>query len=344
MIRSGIRTFTLLFALAALVPKVAAAQTATPAAPALRASITVTGPVVRIGDLIENAGAVADVAIFRSPDLGTRGAVSTDSIVEAIRPHQLVDIDTRGLSEVVVTRASRAISAQEITASIAQALAGQYGLGEARNISVTFDRDVRMLQVEANATGELQVLSLNYDSRTARFDATLDLPTSAELHRQPARFIGTAIETVAAVAVDHPVEHGEVLKLSDLTILRRPKSEGGAISDIADVVGLTPRHELRPGQPLHVADLMKPEIVQRNDSVTIVYEAPGIVLTLRGQAQEPGALGDSINVMNAESKRVVQGVISAPGRITVRAATTRLVENTSAPLVVPPSAPQKDAE
>ena len=64
---------------------------------------------------------------------------------------------------------------------------------------------------------------------------------------------------------------------------------------------------------------MKPEIVQRNDTVTIVYQAPGIVLTLRGQAQEAGALGDTISVLNVESKRIVQGVISAPGRVTVGA-------------------------
>jgi flagella basal body P-ring formation protein FlgA len=334
MIGPGIRILALLFALAALFPGSAAAQTA---APALRANVTVTGGVVRIGDLVENAGAVADIPIFRSPDLGTRGTVSTESIVEAIRPHQLVDIDTRGLAEVIVTRASRAIPAQEISARIARALSGQYGMGDAQNISVSFDRDVRTLQVEPSAIGELQVLNLTYDSRTTRFDVTLDLPSSAELHRQPARFSGTAIETVAAVTVEHPVEHGEVLKESDLTVLRRPKSEGAAISNIADAVGLAARHELRPGQPLHSADLMKPDIIQRNDTVSIIYEAPGIVLTLRGQAQASGALGDSIGVLNADSKRVVQGVITAPGRVTVSATETRIVDNRPAPTVVAPS-------
>ena len=66
------------------------------------------------------------------------------------------------------------------------------------------------------------------------------------------------------------------------------------------VVGLAARHPLRPDQPLRMADLMKPEIVARNDTVTIVYQAPGIVLTLSGQAQEAGALGDTIGVLNAE--------------------------------------------
>jgi flagellar basal body P-ring formation protein FlgA len=337
MIRSGIRVLSLLFALATLSPVAVTAQIAPlNAVPALRANVTVTGDVVTIGDLIENAGAATDVPIFRSPDLGTRGVVSTAKIVEAIRPHQLIDIDTRGLAEVVVTHASRAISAQEISATIAETLAAQYGLGDAKDISVTFDRDVHTLQVEPTATGDLQVISLAYDPHTTRFDVTFDLASSSVLHRQPARFFGTAIETVAAVAVEHPIERGQIIKQSDLTILRRPKSETGAISKIAEVIGLAARQELRPGQPLHSADLTKPAVVQRNDTVTIVFQAPGLVLTLRGVAQEGGAIGDSIGVLNADSKRVVQAQVTAPGRVSVSAVTTRVVENTS-PMVVSPS-------
>jgi flagella basal body P-ring formation protein FlgA len=253
--------------------------------------------------------------------------VATDRIVEAIRPHQLIDIDTRGLTEVIVTRVSRTITAQEISARISQALSGHFSLGEARNVTVYFDRDIRALQVEPDATGELQVLSLTYDPRTTRFDVTFDLPSSASLHRQPARYTGTAMETVPAVTVQRPVEHGEVLKESDLTIVRRPKTESAAITDMSAVVGLAARHPLRPDQPLHMADLMKPEIVARNDTVTIVYQAPGLMLTLSGQAQEAGALGDTIGVLNVESKRIVQGVISAPGRVTIAALTTRVVDN-----------------
>jgi flagella basal body P-ring formation protein FlgA len=337
MIRSRIRVLSLLFALTALSPVVATAQIASlNAVPALRANITVTGDVVTIGDLVENAGAATDVPIFRSPDLGTRGVVPTAKIVEAIRPHQLIDIDTRGLAEVVVTHASRAISVQEITATIAEALSAQYGLGDAKDISVTFDRDVHTLQVESTATGDLQVISLAYDPHTTRFDVTFDLASSSVLHRQPARFFGAAIETVAAVAVDHPIERGQIIKQSDLTILHRPKSETGAISNIAEVVGLAARQELRPGQPLHSADLTKPAVVQRNDTVTIVFQAPGLVLTLRGVAQEGGAIGDSIGVLNADSKRVVQAQVTAPGRVSVSSVTTRVVENTS-PMVVSPS-------
>jgi len=324
----------LVLALLALFARQAGAQDAQPA-PALRANVTVTGEIVRIGDLVENAGAVADVPIFRAPDLGTRGAVTTERILAAIQPHQLVGVDTRGLSEVLVTRASRAITAQEISARVAQALAGQYGLGEARNIAVSFDRAVHTLHIEAGAAGELEVVALAYDPRTTRFDVSFDLPTSAVLRRLSPRYTGTALETIETVMVEHPVERGEVLKASDLVVERRGKADGTGLTDIKAAVGLAARRQLRPGQPLHEADLMKPPVVQRNDTVTIVYEAPGLTLTLRGQAQESGAMGDTIGVLNVQSKRLVHGVVSAPGRVTVSAATTRLVDNApaSAPAV-----------
>jgi flagellar basal body P-ring formation protein FlgA len=183
---------------------------------------------------------------------------------------------------------------------------------------------VRTLQVEASAGGDLQVLALNYDARTNRFDVALNLPSSPTLTRQPVRFTGTAVETVEAVAVNRPVERGEVLQASDLTTLRRPKAQSTGLAAPAAVVGLAARRALRPGQPLSAADLMKPEIVTRGNAVTLVYEAPGITLTLRGQAQDSGGLGDSVSVLNLETKRIVQGVISGPGRINVAATATHL--------------------
>ncbi len=330
MIRLMIASEALLLALGGAV----AAQTPSAApTPALRANVTVSGDVVTIGDLVENAGPVANVPIFRAPDLGTTGAVATDRILEAIRPHQLIGIDTHGLAEVVVTRASRAIATREISARIAKALAGQYGFGTARDILINFDGDVRTLQVEPNTTGELRVLSLSYDARTTRFDVTFDMPESMELQRQPARYTGTAIDTVSAIAVNRPIERGEVLQAADLTMVRRPKAESGTVlTDSNAAIGLSARHALRPDQALAAADLMKPEIIARNDTVTIVYQVPGITLTLRGQAKDAGALGDTISVVNTETKHVVQAVVSGPDRVTVGPVTAQLVDNSTTEL------------
>ena len=41
--------------------------------PALRAHVTVTAEIVRVGDVIDHAGAAAGIAIYRAPEPGTTG-------------------------------------------------------------------------------------------------------------------------------------------------------------------------------------------------------------------------------------------------------------------------------
>ena len=50
----------------------------------LRASVTVAGDVVRIGDIIDNAGTAAQIAIYRAPDLGTTGSLPTAQVIAAL--------------------------------------------------------------------------------------------------------------------------------------------------------------------------------------------------------------------------------------------------------------------
>ena len=44
---------------------------------------------------------------------------------------------------------------------------------------------------------------------------------------------------------------------------------------------------------------------------------------MRGKALESGAEGDMVNVLNIQSKRTIQGVVTGPGRVTVMAGTPR---------------------
>ena len=72
------------------------------------------------------------------------------------------------------------------------------------------------------------------------------------------------------------------------------------------------RQQLRAGQALKTADLAKPDLVQRDQSVTLIYEATGLYLTIRGKALEGGTEGDVVNVLNLQSKRTMSGVVDRP--------------------------------
>jgi flagella basal body P-ring formation protein FlgA len=84
------------------------------------------------------------------------------------------------------------------------------------------------------------------------------------------------------------------------------------------------RKQLRAGQALRVADLAKPDLVQRDQSVTLIYESTGLYLTIRGKALEGGTEGDVVNVLNLQSKRTVSGVVTGRGQVSISVATPRL--------------------
>ena len=57
----------------------------------------VISDVVRIGDVIDNAGTAAQIAIYRAPDLGTTGTLPTAQLIEALRAHQVIGVDTHNI-------------------------------------------------------------------------------------------------------------------------------------------------------------------------------------------------------------------------------------------------------
>src|SRR5258707_7491336 len=79
------------------------------AAPVLRANVTVSGDLVRIGDVIDNAGSAAQIAIYRAPDLGTTGSLQVAQVLTALRAHQVIGVDTRDLKEISITRLARTL-------------------------------------------------------------------------------------------------------------------------------------------------------------------------------------------------------------------------------------------
>jgi flagellar basal body P-ring formation protein FlgA len=293
--------------------------------PVLRATVTVESDIVRIGDVIDNAGTSAQIAIYRAPDLGTTGSLPTAQVIAALQAHQVIGVDTRDIKAVSVTRLSRAFEGKEIEAAVAHTLEHRNGFGDAANLSLTFDRDIADIRLEASSTGALQPVSVRYEPRNGRFDVSFEVSNDNNRPSTKLRFTGVAIETVEAAVLTRNVERNDVLKSSDVITERRPKAEvGGDAATRTRALGMQMRKQLRAGQAIKVADLGKPDLVQRDDNVTLIYESVGLYLTVRGKAIEAGTEGDVVNVLNLQSKRTVSGVVIGRGQVAISVATPRL--------------------
>jgi len=294
------------------------------AAPVLRANVSVAGELVRIGDVIDNAGSFGKIAIYRAPELGTTGTLPTAQVLSVLRAHQVIGVDTRDLREISVTRLARTLLPKEIELAVASALEHKNGFGDAANLSLIFDRELADIKLEASNSGAMLPASVRYEPRGNRFDVTLEIGSDSVATPARLRFTGTAIETVEAAVLARGVERNEVIKSSDVVIERRPKTEVGADGATRDrAVGMQARRQLRAGQAVRTADLAKPDLVHRDQSVTLIYDTPGLYLTIRGKALEGGTEGDVVNVLNLQSKRTLSGVVTGRGQVSVAVATPR---------------------
>jgi flagella basal body P-ring formation protein FlgA len=285
--------------------------------------VQVTSELVRIGDVIDNAGSAAQIAIYRAPDLGTTGTLPVAQVLNTLRAHHVIGVDTRGLREISVTRLARSLDGKTIEQQIAQALERRNGLGDAANLSLTFDREPGDVRLDAGFSGAVQPAIVRYDSRNGRFDVTLEIANENGGAAAKLRFTGIAIETVEAAVLARNVERNDILKSSDVVVERRPKAEVGTDAAVRDrAVGMQARRQLRAGQAIKTADLARPDLVQRDQNVTLIYEAPGLYLTMRGKALDNGTEGDVVSVMNLQSKRTVSGTVIGRGQVSITPVST----------------------
>lgn len=158
------------------------------------------------------------------------------------------------------------------------------------------------------------VSKMKYDAATGRFLAEVTLPTGRILGLQ-----GKVEPGIDVPVLTRPLQNGEVANAEDVVFVRLARSRviRGAITDSADVVGFSARRQLRPGTLLRDLDFEKPIVIRKGDAVTLVYRVPGVELTARGKAMANGGIGDSVPVLNVQSRTQIDAVVTGAGAVSV---------------------------
>lgn len=110
---------------------------------------------------------------------------------------------------------------------------------------------------------------------------------------------------------------GEVIQPSDLIWAKAAAAPADAPSDPDRMVGQAARRALRAGAAVAGSDVSALQVIRQGDGVTLTYDNDGVSLSLQAKALSGGAVGDTINVQNVTSKKIVQAVVSGPGQAAV---------------------------
>lgn len=119
----------------------------------------------------------------------------------------------------------------------------------------------------------------------------------------------------------HSIERGESVNADDLELLRLNLREQApsVLTSESEIVGQTTTVNLRAGQPILAKHVAAPLAIEKGKKVILVYESGFLRATASGLAQEDGRLGDRISVQNASSRKLLAGIVSAPGQVMIEA-------------------------
>ena len=107
---------------------------------------------------------------------------------------------------------------------------------------------------------------------------------------------------------------GEVIQPADLTYAKVPAFQApqDLPRDAAEIIGKAARRPLKSGTAVASLDVTAAQVIKREDMIAVTFHAEGMTLTLQGKALAGAAIGETLNVMNLTSKKVIQAVAVGP--------------------------------
>jgi flagella basal body P-ring formation protein FlgA len=121
------------------------------------------------------------------------------------------------------------------------------------------------------------------------------------------------------VVLARPVSRGDALSPEDVRLEPRDvtRYHRGYFTALDQVVGRELRRSSGVGQILSDLIVRRPLWVRRGERVSLVAGTGRFQVRMQGEVLADGGQGDTVRVKNLSSERVVEGKVTAPGRVRV---------------------------
>ncbi|MDJ0685645.1 MAG: flagellar basal body P-ring formation chaperone FlgA [Alphaproteobacteria bacterium] len=312
------------------------AQSETTAPVSLNQKVEIDGERIRLGDVFTGAGRNADRVIANAPKPGRHMTLEARWLG---RVAQAFNLDWRPQSRfdtVEVTRRSTVVSRESVERQIQTAAAvhlfGAAGAqaGQGDTIETVMDTRLEALHLPPGSDPRVTVSRLEIDPRTDRFSAMITAPTAGGRDTRLS-ITGQIYHLVLAPVPAERVMRGEIIEERDLVMrpMRRRLVASNAILDISELVGMSAKSTLIQGRLITSNAIEPPILVEKGGLVTVTLRMRNMHLTARAKAMEDGAMNEVIRVMNTESNRSFEVVVTGPSAAAIATPTLGAVQDSA---------------
>ncbi|HEY0421995.1 MAG TPA: flagellar basal body P-ring formation chaperone FlgA [Rhodopila sp.] len=280
----------------------------------LRGMTTLHGPDVCLKDLFDDAGNNADRVLGPGPEPGGRIIVEAAQLNAIARQYSVKWRSVSSADRAVLEWPGRPLRKEEVLDAVRVAIAAA-GAGGDVEIDVS---GFTTLLVPAEATPAVTVAQLDHDSSTGHFTAALTVMAEG-MNPINTRVSGRAEEMMEAPVAVTRLLPDTVLRLNDVRVarVRTASLQNDVARSMDQIVGMQLRRPVAAGQPLRLADLSRPPLVQRGTTVQIELTSAGLSVTGQAVAMDAGADGEKIRVQNITSKAFLYARVVGPGQVRV---------------------------
>lgn len=312
--RIGIRIAVFLFAITfGTVILIAGAKAASAAS--LRDEGVITGDYILLGDIFDSVKN-AEYVLGPAPQPGKEMILNARTLYKIASALEVEWAPSSSAEQIILRREASIVPQSEIVSTLEEKLR-KSGVDEKFTITLTTVPDSVVLP--ANTPSSLEITAFNFDLQRDSFNAVIVAP-SAENPLKRFNVSGNVERLTAIPVLKGSLKNGDIISSMDIDWIDLPKNRiaAGTLMNESDLVNMTPRRVASAGKPLNLNDLERPKMVDRGDSITLVFETGTMVLTAKGKALQAGAIGDSIRVANLDSNKSLQGTVTAHREVTIR--------------------------
>jgi flagella basal body P-ring formation protein FlgA len=283
-------------------------------AAALRTMTTLHGPDVYLSDLFDDAGRNASAFLGRGPEPGGRIIVEATQLNAIAAQFGVAWRSISSADRAVLEWPGRPLRHEDAVEAVRTAISAAGTPGD-------FDIDIPDFSpplVPFEAVTVPTVSQLDHDGSTGRFTAMLSI-TGEGMNPINTRISGRAEEVVEAPVAVTRLLPETVLRADDVHVarVRSGQIRAEVARSIDQIIGMELRRPVPAGQPIRLADLTRPALVQRGSTVQMQLSSAGLSVSGQAVAIDGGAEGDRIRVQNVNSHALLMAEVTGPGQVRV---------------------------
>lgn len=266
---------------------------------------------LRLGHVFEGLTDHKDYILAPAPVPGNKTILNAYSLNTIAKAFGLPWQAPNHFSQAVIKRSATIVDYDTIVFTLAQELKDKLPHDQFR---VELSNRSTSMVLPSDYAPTIHVKAMTYDNRRQVFTADIQGSDNSTMTVN-----GRVVHTLEVPVLQNNMKAGDVVTAENVAWIEVDENQlsQNTVIDIEQLLGMTPRRFIRQGSLIQNSDIKQPFIVNKGETVTIVYQSNSIEITAKGRALDSGARGDIVRVMNPSSNRVFDATVDGAQLVSI---------------------------